>query len=127
MYDHLKLKIWQRAHALSLRLDGALKGRARIGPPGLASQLSRACASIAANIAESSGQNSPSQSARFLDMSNGSSTETENHLARASGTGLLRAELADEMSQELREIRRMTIKFRMWVLKQPPPSEQPKD
>lgn len=123
MFDHSNLKIWQRAHELSLNVDRALKGRARKGPPGLASQLSRACASMAANIAESAGQDSPVQTARFLSVSIASVSETENHVARAEGTGLLTRTQAEEFSKEVRSVRRMTVNFRTWVLARVPERE----
>jgi four helix bundle protein len=85
MFDHNKLEIWRRSMALSVAVDRALL-RCTVTPaPGLASQLSRACASIPANIAECAGQSSSKQSARFIDIAIGSASETENHLARAGG------------------------------------------
>jgi four helix bundle protein len=129
MLDHTQLQIWQRSMALSLAVDRALLACGPHAPPGLASQLSRACASIAANIAEGAGQNSPAQTARFLDIATGSISETQNHITRAAGLGLIPCGQGNAFNVELTEIRRMTIAFRNWVAKKsliPSRSNRPK-
>ena len=119
MFDHEQLHIWRRSHALAVEIHFALRGRARFGPAGLSAQLSRACASIAANIAECAGQETAAQSARFMDVAIGSSSETQSHLAFASATGLLRPQDASRFSAEVQEIRRMCFAFKKWLLLPP--------
>ncbi|MGV3707632.1 MAG: four helix bundle protein [Gemmatimonas sp.] len=122
MFDHEQLQIWQRSHALAVSIHFALKGRARTGSPGLYSQLLRSSSSVPANIAEAAGQDSPSQSVRFLDIAIGSLSETQNHLALASATGLLQKAKCEELSEEARNIRRMSLGFRRWLESRASPS-----
>ena len=117
MFDHEQLQIWRRSHALAVDIHFALRGRARFGPSGLSAQLSRACTSIAANIAEAAGQETAAQSARFINVAIGSISETQNHLKLAAATGLLRAEPAANFSTEVQELRRMTFAFKKWLLR----------
>ena len=117
MFDHTDLQIWKRSHALSLAVDRALERRTKRGPAGMAAQLSRSCSSIPANIAEGSGCNSPAQTAHFLDIAISSSSETQNHLERARDLGVIPVGIADTLSAELREIRRMILGFKRWVLR----------
>lgn len=117
MFDYRNLDIWKRSFALSVAIAQATKGRSRCGPPGLASQLTRAIASVPANIAEGAGYSSPLQTARFMDTAVGSLNETENHLAASLATGLLAAALVAEFTAEVQALRRMIAAFKCWVLR----------
>jgi len=119
MLDHTKLRVWQQSHFFALAVHHAAKHRSSAGSPGLAAQLQRAAASIPANIAEGTAQRSPAQCARFLNIALGSASETENHIAFARDTGLLSPECARDLTADLREVRRMLIGFRKWVLRRP--------
>lgn len=116
MFNYEKLEIWKRSHALAVDIHRALPRASRNSLPGLRSQLLRASASISSNIAEASGQPSEMQAARFIDISLGSISETQNHIAMASATELITAADAERFTEELRQLRRMTIAFRKWVL-----------
>lgn len=118
MYDHEKLQIWRRANALAANIHGAVNLRRRgcTATSALKSQLLRACLSIGANIAEAAGQETAAQSARFLDVSIGSLSETQSHLAAASATQLIAPAKGEELIQECREIRAMCVAFKRWVL-----------
>jgi len=78
--DFKKLRVWQKAHALSLCVD---RVSARIRGPrysSLRSQMLRAAMSVAANIAEGRSHKSEKEFARFLGYALHSSSELENHL-----------------------------------------------
>ena len=118
MFDYKQLRVWQRSHLLAAALYRELEDRSSIGAPGLAAQLQRAAASIAANIAEGSAQDTSRQCARFLTIAIASASETENHLAFAASTGLFAPEVAQRFTQEVIELRRMLMGLRRWVLAQ---------
>jgi four helix bundle protein len=75
--DLRKLKVWEKAHALTLEVDRVTGGFPRSEVLGLPSQLRRASASIAANIAEGCGRSSRAEPGQFLNQALGSSM-TEN-------------------------------------------------
>jgi len=89
----------------------------RFGPPGLVSQLARACNSVHANIAEAAGQSTPRQAARHLDVSIGSLNEAESHLSEASAVAFIAKEKADAFIGEVCALRRMTLSYKRWVLR----------
>jgi four helix bundle protein len=105
--DFAKLKIWRRSHQLVL----AVYHQTRRFPPderyGLTSQLRRAVASIAVNVAEGCGRNARLDFARFLRYSLGSANEVSYLLLLAKDLKLIRACDWAPLDLEVREIRRM--------------------
>jgi len=114
--DFQKLRAWQRAHALSLRVQTLVLRFPRKGHASLKSQLSRAAESIAANIAEGCGAATQPEFARFLDMSIKSTSETQNHLISARDRGLISGPAFNELVDEVSQIRRMLCALRKKVL-----------
>jgi four helix bundle protein len=115
MQDFRKLKVWQRAHALSLRID-ALVAKFPRTAAGLRGQLSRAAASIASNIAEGSGAASQREFARYLDMSIKSCSETQYDILKAYEGHLIPKETFERDTDEVIQIRRMLHGLRKRVL-----------
>jgi four helix bundle protein len=80
MEDFKDLKVWTKAHQLTL----VLYQRTRFFPKdeiyGLTSQIRRACSSIGANIAEGCGRRSDPEMRRFVQIARGSANELEYHL-----------------------------------------------
>jgi four helix bundle protein len=62
----LKLKVWEKAHAVTLDVYNASRSFPRDELYGLTSQMRRASASIGANIAEGSCRQSDGEFGRFL-------------------------------------------------------------
>ncbi len=80
MGEFRKLRVWNKAHALSIDVDQiAKKIRGGVYAP-LRSQMVRAAMSIPANLAEGCVQKTPKDFARFVGYSIGSAAELENHL-----------------------------------------------
>jgi four helix bundle protein len=106
MHDFRRLKAWQKANALELRMEAFVT---RIGRthPALADQIERATASIAANIAEGCGRETKADFRRFITISIGSTTELENHLIRAHQRGLITDVELDSLIADSTEVRKI--------------------
>src|ERR1700693_2932733 len=92
MEDFKDLKVWTKAHALTLAIHGWTRGFPRDEIYRLTSQLRRAAASIGANIAEGCGRRSDAEMKRFLQIARGSANEVEYHLLLAKDLNLLTGE-----------------------------------
>jgi hypothetical protein len=76
MQDFHELKVWQKAHGLTLAVYRVTSGFPSAELYGLTSQLRRSSASISANLAEGYGRNSGADFARFCSIAMGSASET---------------------------------------------------
>jgi four helix bundle protein len=83
------LKVWEKAHVLTLDIYQSSKSFPREEIYGLTSQMRRASASIGANIAEGACRGGDLDFARFLQMAAGSASELEYHLLLARDLELL--------------------------------------
>jgi four helix bundle protein len=61
-----ELKVWRKAHEMTVAVYGITRGFPREELYGLTSQLRRSVASIGANIAEGCGRRSDGEMARYL-------------------------------------------------------------
>ncbi len=68
MQNFRDLKVWHKAHVVTLRLYASRKISRRSERYGLTSQMRRAAASVPANIAEGCVRSSDADFARFLSM-----------------------------------------------------------
>ena len=89
MGDFTRLIAWQKAHAFSLAVHGAFKGRATYAAPGLRSQILRAVSSIPDNLAEGCAKRSRRELAHYADTSYGSAKEVMNDLIKSRDLGIL--------------------------------------
>src|SRR6185369_5064521 len=87
--DFRRLRVWQRAHEFSHRVEMLVLGMPYRDPAGRKGQLARAADSIPSNIAEGCGAASQRDFARFLDAAIKSSTETERQLLAVYKRGWL--------------------------------------
>jgi four helix bundle protein len=78
--DFHELKVWLKAHELTLAVYRVTAAFPREEGNGLISQLRRACSSVAANLAEGCGRNGDAEFARFCSIAMGSASELEYHL-----------------------------------------------
>jgi four helix bundle protein len=78
--DFRELKVWQKAHELTLAVYQLIANFPPEERYGLSSQLRRAGSSIAANLAEGCGRNGDAELARFCSIAMGSASELEYHL-----------------------------------------------
>jgi four helix bundle protein len=109
MQDFRQLKVWEKAHALTLNIYQSTKNYPREELFGLTSQMRRACASIPANLAEGSAKNTDADFARYVQIAIGSASELEYHLLLSKDLGYLKAQEHFHLSDAVVEIRRMLI------------------
>jgi len=81
--DFKNLKVWKKAHELTLVLYQSTRTFPKDEIYGLTSQIRRAAASIGANIAEGCGRRSDPEMKRFVQIARGSANEVEYHLLLA--------------------------------------------
>jgi four helix bundle protein len=83
MKDFEDLKVWVKAHEVTLAIYQRTRNFPREEIYGLTSQMRRAAASVPANIAEGCGRRSDAELHRFLQIARGSASELEYHLLLA--------------------------------------------
>ena len=77
MKDFRQLKVWDRAHQLTLAIYPVTATFPRNETYGLTSQMRRAASSIPSNIAEGCGREGDAELSRFCLMARGSASELE--------------------------------------------------
>ena len=107
MQDFRNLKVWEKAHALTLDVYKASRSFPREEMYGLTSQMRRASLSIGSNIAEGTCRRGDVDFARFLQIAVGSASEVEYHLLLARDLNLLKASDYQRLSDEAVEVKRM--------------------
>ncbi|MGA9043227.1 MAG: four helix bundle protein [Terriglobales bacterium] len=90
MQDFRHLKVWEKAHGLTLDVYRSSKPFPREEIFGLTSQMRRCSASIGANIAEGTCRKGDIEFGRFLQIAMGSASELEYHLLLAKDLDLLK-------------------------------------
>jgi four helix bundle protein len=107
MEDFKDLKVWARAHQLTLAIYGITQKFPKAELFGLTSQIRRASASVGANIAEGCGRRSDPEMKRFVQIARGSANELEYHLLLARDLQLLQVDEFKELETKTLEIQRM--------------------
>jgi four helix bundle protein len=105
------LKVWEKAHQLTLQVYKATAPFPKEEMYGLTSQIRRAAASIPANIAEGCGRSSDAELGRFLQIAMGSASELEYHLQLARDLLLLAEKDYGQLNLEVTEVKRMLASF----------------
>src|SRR5246127_2023898 len=107
MEDFKNLKVWVKAHQLTLTIYQTTRKFPRDEIYGLTSQTRRASASIGANLAEGCGRRSDPEMKRFVQIARGSASELECHLLLARDLQLLTVEEFKDLDAKVLEIQRM--------------------
>ena len=107
MQDFRRLKVWEKAHQLNLRIAKILDLFPRSELFCLTFQMRKSACSIPTNIAEGCGRGSDPDFARFLQIAMGSACELEYQLIFAHDRKYLTRELHAELEPELIEVKRM--------------------
>ncbi len=88
MKDFKELKVWIKAHEMTMGVYQETRSFPKEELYGLTSQIRRAAASVGANIAEGCGRRSDGELTRFLQIARGSASELEYHLLLARDLNL---------------------------------------
>jgi four helix bundle protein len=107
MRDFREIKVWAKAHDLTLEIYKVTATFPREATYGLTSQLRRSAASIPANIAEGFGRGGNNELARFLQIGMGSASEVEYHVLLARDLNLLSNSIYDDLNGRIVEVKRM--------------------
>ena len=107
MQSFKNLKVWEKAHRLTLDVYRSTRFFPREEVYGLTSQMRRSSSSIGANIAEGSCRRSDNDFARFLQFAMGSASELEYHVILVHDLELLKTLDYERLSAEAVEVKRM--------------------
>jgi len=107
MQDFRRLKVWEKAHQLTLAVYTVTAKFPKAELYGLASQMRCAAASAVCNIAEGSGRAGGPDFARFLSMATGSASELEYQLLLAHDLSYMNPEEYHDLERCVIELKRM--------------------
>jgi four helix bundle protein len=105
--DFKDLRVWAKAHLLTIDIYRATREFPKEELFGLTSQMRRCASSIGANIAEGSGRKSDGELTRFLHIARGSAAELECHLLLAHDLSLLSDSKHNLLAKQTDEDQRM--------------------
>jgi four helix bundle protein len=103
----MKLKVWQKAHALSMQtylVAGKIRG---FEHASFRSQMTRAAASIPTNIVEGRGHRSDREFTRFLRIAVNSGSELQYHLLVAHERKLISSHDFESLRDQTTQVRKM--------------------
>lgn len=119
--DFTALKVWQKAHSLSLDIYKLAKLLPLEEKYRLADQIIRSARSISANIAEGFGRYYYQDNAAFCRKARGSLEETRNHLMNVIDNELLKnCDDAKKYLSEYEEVRKMLNVYIKYLLEKRP-------
>ena len=107
MKDFRSLKVWQKAHEVTLSVYQATSLFPQQETYGLVSQLRRSAASVPADIAEGCGCVANREFARFSEIALRSASETEYHPLLVRDLGYIEAATYDALNDRVTEVKLM--------------------
>ncbi len=111
MKDFHSLKVWEKAHALTLAIYKSTEQFPKQELYSLTNQVQRAAVSVTANIAEGCGKDSDRELKRYCSIAMGSASELECLLLLARDLGYLQPERYQPLQNDLVETRKMLNAF----------------
>jgi four helix bundle protein len=105
--DFHALKVWEKAHQLTLDIYQATAAFPKEELYGLTSQIRRASSSIPANIAEGCGRGGNVELKQFLQIALGSASEREHHLLLARDLHYLNTADYEHLASAVVEVKKM--------------------
>ena len=114
--SHRDLLVWQKAMDMTVQVYAICKMLPKEETYGLISQMTRAAASVAANIAEGNARGSTKEYTHFLAIAKGSLMETETFLDLALRLGYIKEDQAQRVQQKITEVSKMLTVLRNKLL-----------
>lgn len=111
MQDYKKLRVWVKAHELTLAVYKATGDFPVDERYGLTNQMRCSCASIPTNIAEGCGRQSSAELLHFLSISMGSACELEYQLLLSMDLGYLIDSNYTDLNDRVIAIKQMISSF----------------
>jgi len=111
MKDFRQLKVWDKAHQLTLAIYKTTKTFPTEERYGLTSQLRRASSSIPANIAEGCCRGGDRELAQFLQIAMSSAGEVEYHLLLAHHLKYFDKQNYNQLNSNITEVKQMLSSF----------------
>jgi four helix bundle protein len=107
MQDFRRLKVWEKAHGLNLRIADLVDDYPRKELFALTFQIRKSAGSVPMNIAEGCGQGSDASFARHVQIAMGSACELEYQLIFSRDRKYITAEVHAALEADLVEVKRM--------------------
>jgi len=111
MRDFRKLKVWEKAHRLTLGVYAETRHFPKEERYGLSAQARRSSASIPTNIAEGCGRSGTRELARFVEIASGSASELEYQLLLARDLEYVGQTAYERLTTAVSEVKRMLTSF----------------
>jgi four helix bundle protein len=105
--NYKDLRVWDEAHRLTLAVYKVTQVFPKDERFGVTSQIRRASASIAANLAEGCGRRSDGEMGRFVQIAMGSGAELSYHLLLAKDLGFVTNEQYANLNATVEQVLRM--------------------
>ncbi|MDA3861584.1 MAG: four helix bundle protein [Melioribacteraceae bacterium] len=109
MKNFKQMKVWEKAHQLTLETYRITKEYPKDELFGLVSQMRRSASSIATNIAEGCGKNSDADFARFIVISMGSANELEYQFILSHDLKYINQKQFNTLDIQINEIKKMLV------------------
>jgi len=106
-----ELKVWEKAHELTLRVYHSTKSFPVQEQYGITSQLRRAAVSVSTNIAEGCGRSSEIEFARFLEIAYASASELQYLALLSKDLELFDSSSHQQITSQVEEVKRMLYTF----------------
>ena len=107
MRDFRSLKVWEKAHQLTLEVYKVSQTFPSDERFGLTSQMRRSSSSVPTNIAEGCGRNGKAELKRFMSIGMGSASELEYQLILVKDLGYIDMETFTILATKTLEVKRM--------------------
>ena len=109
MQDFKSLKVWEKAHGLTLEIYRYTKDFPKEELYSLINQLRRSASSVPANIAEGCGKQTKADFANFLNIALGSANEIEYFLILSRDLNYINEDNFNTLSKEANDVKAMLI------------------